>query len=174
MSNNLRHLANLARAGDMYARARRAIIAVRAYHRLALLNTSFSQCVGSVFVLVLKSATEQWGPILIATSVRLSRHGNEECVTHFVLALLFIGALSTVMEFIPIFLLSRTYEMSAKFKQALKGAGPGQSGKYLRRLKRSCRVLKNQIGPLYFADRPLILTMLKFKCEAVIFLLLNF
>lgn len=177
----LRELCSYENAAE--AKAEAPYGAIRKYRSLQLLNTMFNVTLAQTFVPVLKTIAQIGAPILITVCIKLATKdggGGGGASTLFVALLIVFSLTVTVslVEFAPILPLAQTYEMSISFKKALALRLPtsdDEDAAYFMAiaLKRSCRVLRNNVGQLYFVDRSLILTMIKFKIDAVIFLLLN-
>ena len=140
--------------------------AVQEHKGLQILNICFNNSLGAVFVPVVKTAVEIEAPVAIALSFKFSHDGAS---IPFLAMTLTFSVVATINEFAPMLPLAKIHELSKAFVDS-KSTG---KEKYERALKRSCRVLRNQVGMLYYVDRQLILTMLKNKIDAVVFLLLN-
>jgi len=141
------------------------------YRALTILNNLFNSIMGRTFIPLMKSASKTIGRIMVAIGIKLS---NNAAPVALILMVFSLAVCAVVVEFGPIFPLVRNYEMSAEFKKSLPVFGLScKNGRYMKALKRSCRVLRNEIGPLYFVDRCLILSMIRYKIEAIIFLHMN-
>ena len=131
--------------------------AVRVYRRLAMLNSSFNDTLGSSLIPVLKSGIECWFPVAVAFILRFAQTSNSLPTLLVLLVIVFCVFTLEAMELLALFPLAATHDVSAKFLKSLQDGAPtakdgvGDGGDKLgAALRRSCKPLRNQVGGFYF------------------------
>ena len=161
-NNLLRVAANLLVHGHF-------VDALHVYRQLTVLNVSFNNSFGRVFIPLTKTTLEFMSPVVIFLSVRV----HDEMAVHPLLAFFpALGALTFLYTILFVFTLSDVNKKSAEFL-AVWSRSPNKDA-LKRQYRRSCQMLRCQVGSMYYIDRPMTLNVLKYLIDMLIFLLLNY
>lgn len=148
------------------------------YRVLTLINTLFNKTFGRVFLPITKTGVEFLQPILAYLTIRLYKN----ILTNPILAILpFFAINCMIYVFGFALILSGTYNNSTsflcKYNNLVLQWNAGsivKERKILKAYGKSCKVLRNQVGSLYYVDRFLTLSVLSFTIDSLMFMLINY